>query len=108
MCDTVVVESAYRREIAVAIRHNEFQPDCLTVTLTIRTYRGDELIRLFIREHATDDNLQSLKRLLARVTRDVRVCDVDEHRPDDQTLVPSGICWDIQVPSIRQQFPSES
>ncbi len=103
--DTVAAEPAYRREIAVAIRHNEFRPDCLTVTLTTRTYRGDELIRHCIREHATGANLQCLKRLLARVTRDVRVCDVDERCPADQAIVPSSICWDIQVPSLRKQLP---
>ena len=87
----------YLRLVTLNVRDNEYHNGHLVIEVTLRTYRDNVPIALFMREYSVENSMLLVHRKLLWLMKPVRVCEVDTENPADDRMITTTIEWDLQA-----------
>ena len=86
----------YRQAVTIIVRRNRYKDDGVTVEVRTLAFRDQEELRWSLREYSTPANLTAIQHKVAWVVKPLRVCEVDDERPDDQRMISTTIEWYVE------------
>ena len=97
MCDIEGDEHCYRREVAIEVELSEFHHRFLAITAVTATFRDGQIIARSMGTDCVHKQKPNVISRIRRLTKPIRVCDVDQVHQGDVRLIEPTVIWDIHA-----------